>query len=73
MKNILSYPGCHEVRSTLSEFSEVSTREECGGTIHLGIIREESQILCGLILLLQVIFYSLPTLLDLKGKIVSPF
>ena len=62
MKNISSYPGCHEVQISLSEFPEVSTRAGCGGTIYLGITREASQIFHGLILLLQGLFYSLITL-----------
>ena len=57
----------------LYNFSEGSTREDCGGTIYLGIMREAFYIFYGLILLLQGLFYSiLLNFVELKIKNPDP-
>ena len=64
--------GAMKFKVHLQNFSKVSTRAGCGGTIYLGITREASHIFCGLILSLQGIFYSLLTSFFLKGGNTEP-
>ena len=45
MKIFSPYPGCHEVRIVLSDFSKVSTRKGYGDTIYLGITGSISHLL----------------------------
>ena len=47
----------------LQNFSKVSTTPECGIRIYFGIMREASHIFYGFIILLQVIFELLLTLM----------
>ena len=52
----------------LQKKSEVLTREDCGGTIDFGITGDALHIFYGLIVLLQGLFYSLPTSFSEKEK-----
>ena len=73
MKKIHPILGATKFKVPLQNFSEVSTRAGCGGTIYLGIMREASHIFYGLILLMHIMFYELITLLHQKGEILTPF
>ena len=56
----------------LQNFSKVSKRSRCGGTIYLGITRKAYLIYYGLILLMPGLIYSPITFLHQKEKILSP-
>ena len=67
---ILPFPGCHEVQSAFSAFSEFLTRAGFGDIIYLGITKEASHIFYGWFLLMKGLLYSLLALLQRQGGIL---